>query len=365
MKIALIRQRFVPHGGAELYLNAVATELVRRGHQVHIYASAWDRSAVPASVQLHPVPIVRTFSFTRALTFALSCRGRLAREKFDVVVSFERTLHQDVYRAGDGCHREYLTQRLLHSSWLKRATIWLNPLHATMLWLERRLFSRSSTRLVIANSVQRKEEIVRHYRFPSDRIHVVHNGVDLTRFQPVPRVKSKNDFVLLFVGSGWRRKGLAHCVQALALLPSYLRLHVFGKGSPKPYLRLARRLGVSDRVTFSPPLRKVEDAYACGDVLLLPAIYEPFSNVCLEAMACGLPVVTSRINGASELILSGQNGAVIDKPNNVPMLAACIRGFLDPERWRDASRRARQTAELFPLTANVEKMLELIGSLQR
>lgn len=366
MRIALIRQRYLLHGGAERYMSAVATELARQGHEVHIFANRWDNlSAATTGIVFHRVPIIPVTSFLRALTFAINNQRLLHRHPCDVVFSFDRTLRQDIYRAGDGCHREYLIQRLRHSSALKGLTIWLNPLHITMLWLERQVFSPERTRVIIANSHRRKEEIIRHYNFPAERIIVLHNGVDLERFRPGMKRESSNEFGLLFVGSGFRGKGLAYCIAALAHLPAHVRLHVLGKGKTGPYMRLARNLGVADRVKFAPPTQRIEAVYASADLLVLPAVYESFANVCLEAMACGLPVVTSRINGASEIIRPGINGAIIEEPSDIVALAEAIKPFLNQNHLAEASICARQTAETLPFADNIMRILEIIRTMER
>jgi UDP-glucose:(heptosyl)LPS alpha-1,3-glucosyltransferase len=99
-------------------------------------------------------------------------------------------------------------------------------------------------------------------------------------------------------------------------------------------------------------------------VLVHPAIYEPFSNACLEALACGLPVVTSRINGASEVITHGKDGAVVDEPDDIIGLAAGITSFLDAKNYTAASRAARRTAESLTFDRNVEQTLAVIDALK-
>src|SRR2546422_7114621 len=138
MKIAVVRQRYVATGGAERYLDGIIRELVARGHELHVFANAWEGAS--SGFKFHRVPMTRLTSFARALTFALSARKRVRREHCDLVFSLERTLEQDVYRAGDGCHREWLRQRAKYLSAFKNAAVGLNPLHWTLLGLERRTF---------------------------------------------------------------------------------------------------------------------------------------------------------------------------------------------------------------------------------
>jgi UDP-glucose:(heptosyl)LPS alpha-1,3-glucosyltransferase len=356
MKIGVVRQRFVARGGAERYLQAVVRELAARGHEVHVFANSWAGEDSGEFV-FHRVPVVRLSSVLKVLSFALSSRGVIRRAGCDVVFSLERTLEQDVYRAGDGVHAEWLAQR---RKYLPSALAGINPLHLTLLHIEGRTFCADRTRRVIANSQRGKEEIVRHFQFPSEHISVIHNGVDLKRFQATPRPES-SELRLLFVGTGWERKGLRYCVQALVKLPN-AQLRVVGKGDVEKYRRLAASLGVAGRVDFVGSDADVAREYATADLLVHPAIYEPFANVCLEAMASGLPVITTRINGASEIIEHGVNGAIIEQPDE---LITGIRIFEKREVRLAAGARARKAAEQLPLSLNVSRTLEVLLAAKR
>jgi UDP-glucose:(heptosyl)LPS alpha-1,3-glucosyltransferase len=360
MKIGVIRQRYAASGGAERYLNEVIKALSARGHRVHVFANAWAGDAA-VQCQFHRVPMLRGASFWRALSFAWWSKKIVARVGCDLVFSLERTLQQDVYRAGDGCHREWLAQRRKFVSGFKAASLALNPLHTTLLALEKQTFSPARTGWILANSRRGKEEIIRHYGFPAERIHVIYNGVDCTRFEPLPDPRSTGEFILLFVGTGFERKGLRFCVEVLSKLPRHVKLKVVGKGHPTPYRRLAKKLGVESRLEFLGFDLDLASVYRTANLLVHPAIYEPFANVCLEAMACGLPVATARINGASELIEPGRNGVIVERPNDIEGLAEAIRFFLDGKTWAAASQHARQTAEAHPFSAHVSQTLEILS----
>jgi UDP-glucose:(heptosyl)LPS alpha-1,3-glucosyltransferase len=359
MKIAILRQRYVAIGGAERYLVAVLRGLLGRGHEVHLFATAWETAPEP-NLHFHRVPAIRQPAFARALSFALWSQRAVARTACELVFSLERTLRQDVYRAGDGCHREWLARRREHLPAVKAASLRVNPLHQTLLALERRTFCPERTGRVIANSHRGRDEIIRQYGFPEDRIHVVHNGVDCDRFRPRERDRADGRVVLLFVGSGFERKGLAFAVRALARLPAHVHLHVAGRGRTGAYEAEARRLGVAGRLHFLGTGRRIEEVYGQGDLLIHPAIYEPFSNACLEALASGLPVVTSRVNGASEVLTPGRDGAVVENPADIEELAAAVRPFLDGAFRAAASAAARATAERCPFERNVEQTLAVL-----
>ena len=229
MRVALIRRRYTAFGGAERYTAAVAEGLARRGHEVHLFAERWTGDGGPrAAIRLHRVLVPPGPSFARVLAFAVGAARAVARERYDAIVSFERTLRQDVYRAGDGCHREWLLRRAASMAPGRRALVEANPLHATYLWLEGRIFRDPRCRLIIANSRRGRDEVVRHYGTDPDRIAVLYTGVDPEVYHPRHRGERRGpvrhalgladgELTLLFVGSGFERKGLAPLLGALDL----------------------------------------------------------------------------------------------------------------------------------------------------
>ncbi|MCI0746622.1 MAG: glycosyltransferase family 4 protein [Verrucomicrobia subdivision 3 bacterium] len=361
MKIGFIRQRYVAIGGAEQYLKGMAKALSEQGHEIHVFANKWDGGE---GFRFHHVPVIHLTSFLRALTFALNARHVVRHADCDLIFSLERTIAQDVYRAGDGCHREWLSQRAKYVGPMRNLTVQLNPFHRTVLALERRTFSVQCTRAVIANSHRGKREIVQHYGYPPERIHVIHNGVDCDRFRPEQKRPAGEEMRLLFAGTGFERKGLPFCIRALAELPANVSLQVAGKGDRRRYRALARRLGVENRVHFLGSAQDIAQLYRNEHVLVHPAIYEPFANVCLEAMASGLPVVTSRINGVSEIIEHRISGAIVEQPDDISALAGAIRPYLDAKFRAAASAHARAVAEAHPFAKNVEDTITLLRKLK-
>ena len=169
-----------------------------------------------------------------------------------------------------------------------------------------------------------------------EKIKVVYNAIDTNRFDLKDQEATRNEVrqalgilqttpVLLFVGSGFKRKGLPSAIRALARVDSEARLIVIGKDRISPYRALAKKEGVEKRVIFLGPLADVEQYYCASDLFVFPTIYEPFGNVCLEAMAAGIPLVTSRICGGSEVLDEGKNGYIIDDPTDPIEIAHKIR----------------------------------------
>jgi UDP-glucose:(heptosyl)LPS alpha-1,3-glucosyltransferase len=321
MRLAFVKKRFSLHGGAEQYLKTILGEFRKEGHDLHVFANLWTDES---GITFHKVGILPVTSFLSVLSFSRNSARRLKRERFDCIVSFERTEYQDIYRAGDGCHRAWLDLRGEVEHAYRRLSFGINPLHRYTLLLEEKIFR--NTQLIVVNSAMVKQQIQRYYGTPEDKIAVAYNGVDLNKFSPANRTRwrsemrqamgiGESDKVILFVGSGFRRKGLDTLIHALpevkkSLNGERLVTLVAGKGHSDEYLQSAKQLGVEGDLMFLGPRPGIERYYAAADLFVLPTIYDPFSNACLEAMASGLPVITTRNNGAAEIIEEGKEGFV-------------------------------------------------------
>lgn len=341
MRIALLRQRVGGPGGAETTVLHLARGLATAGHDVTVYGSqpaAAAQAVLGPGISYMAVP-GRGGKSGRLLTYALHTRRLLQQAGFDVVFSLERTLYQQVYRAGDGCHREWLRRRQPFLSPLSRAVQGLSPFHRLLLILERRLFANPGLKKIIANSRQVKAEIIRHYQVDPDRLMVIYNGLDRQRFQPLAEPERAvwrerlsvpaATAIVLFAGSGFERKGLTFLIDAFAAQKNQAALlWVVGKGNQAPYLRQARRLGIEGRVKFWGPQDDLVPFYQAATVLALPTIYDPCSNVVIEALGCGAPVLTTAANGAGEFLTSGVNGEILAQPDDLPGLSRSLDDYL-------------------------------------
>ena len=366
MKLALICRPLTFHGGVETATAGLVRELVRRGHAIDFLTTS-EGEPVPGTTvrRLH---VVRQPSMLRVLSFALAARRITSAGSYDIVQSHERTLRQDIYRAGEGSHRAYL------AAMGRRRAGW-NPHHRLVCALERRIFRLQSTRHIVAISRRGKAEIEDLYATAPERVSLIYNGVDLRRFHPDNRARFREasraalgvtdeTWMILFVGSGFERKGLGALLQALGRLEdSRCRLVVAGRGDVRAYRAVAEQLGVGDRVTWIAPRRDVEHLYAAADVVALPALYEPFGNVHLEALASGVPVLTSAQAGGSELIVSGRNGWVVPAPV-ADVISEGLRALREDEFGRLA-KAARESAEPFTYAAQADAFEVLYRELKR
>jgi UDP-glucose:(heptosyl)LPS alpha-1,3-glucosyltransferase len=375
VRIALVRQRYARSGGAERYVGQLAAGLTAAGHEVHVYAHRW--TVVPPGVTLHRVPVLPAPAFLRVLSFAWAAHWMTRRDAFDLVHSFDRTIRPDIYRAGDGCHQAWLDRRQAVEGGPRRCPERLKPLHGSLLWLERHLFGGGCQRIVV-NSRMVQEEILRYYGTPPAAIRLIYTGVDLDRFRPAPSRAVRgalrtelgagpDDPVVLFAGSGFERKGLRFLLDAVGRIRGSggLRVWVLGKGDLRRPRSQVARLGIADRVHFAGSVADPERWMAAADLFALPSIYDPFSNACLEAMASGLPVITTTANGIAEIVQEGCTGAVIRDPRDAAALADRIVEFLRPERRDERAAAVRAAAEAFPAEGHLKQVLAMYEDVVR
>jgi len=363
-----VRQRYSAQGGAERFIERALAALGRQGLAVTVLAREW--SGEPGDVIRCDPPYVgrvwRDWSFARAV-----CR-EVARQSFDLVQSHERIACCDIYRAGDGVHAQWLQNRSAALGTLGRAGLALNPYHRYVLAAERRLFASPRLRAVICNSRMVQGEIRRHFGTPEEKLHVIYNGIDLEAFHPRLRDAHRAELrrrlripadapVFLHVGAGFERKGVFRLIEAFAR-PALSDAHLLIVGSDKAQgraERLAASRGAASRVHFAGTQPDVRPWYGAADAFALATLYDPFPNAALEAMACGLPVVTTRQCGTAEIIDEGVEGFVVDALA-VDELGARLARLAGPAA-REMGRRARERA----LTLSVEKMAERFVALYR
>ena len=373
MKLALIRQRYNPYGGAERFVSRALAGLEGSGVRVSVVARDWERAGGGDFIRCDPFylgRLWRDWSFARA-----ACRTIGARQ-FDLVQANERIACCDIYRAGDGVHAQWLENRARATGTLARMLTRLNPYHAYTLAAEHRLFGSPRLKAVICNSHMVAGEIRRRFGFAEKKLHVIYNGVDLEHFHPRVRDEhrapmrarlriAEDAMAFLFVGVGFQRKGVPQLLDAFARLADRGdRLVIVGTDrSQRAMHSRAARLGIADRVTFAGGQDDVRPWYGMADCLVLPTLYDPFPNAALEAMACGLPLITSTTCGAAEIVVEGQNGYVCDALDTVALADHMYR--MRPRAAAELGRQARERSLEFDLKAMVGRLLDLYRELLR
>jgi len=369
MKIAIIRKKYTFHGGAEGFSQTLITQLAEAGNEIHIYAMQWEGNP-EKNVFFHNVPALTAISFSRDLSFALLSRFLLKKQHYDIIQSHDKTLYQDIYRAGDGCHIEWLRKRWKRTGLPGKLSMLLNPYHWLILGLERSIFTRHRYRKIIAISGMVKRDITKNYPVSADDIVVIYNPVDLEKFHPANRDKyrqeireqyglGEKDFVGLFVGSGFERKGVRYLIEAAEMLEEPVTIMIVGKGAGAKYQGIIK----NQRVIFCGPQQRIERYYAAADAFVFPTLYEPFGNVHLEALASGLPVITTQASGASEIIENGVNGFVVQGPEDTRAIAAGMKKLYDGNMRHAMGIEARSLAEKFTFKRYTDEIMKLYNGI--
>ena len=309
----------------------------------------------------------------------LRCKGaslseysaEVARQKatsgvrFDLILSVEKVPGCDLYRTDEGLHRAWLSQRSHYISLWARLFQRISPKHREKLRLESQLFTPEATRRVISLSHKISGEIGDLYGYPEKQISLIRNGVptrSVTIFEERTRARKELDIprdekVVLFVGTGWERKGLRFAISAVEELNDQkVKLLVAGKGATKRY--------ASSSVRFLGGVREMTMVYDAADLFLFPTLFDPFPLATLEALSAGLPVITTAANGVSEIMTPGVHGEVISEPSDSAALIAALRKWLgmmnDPNQMIQVRDACNTLASEFTLERNLKETLAII-----
>jgi UDP-glucose:(heptosyl)LPS alpha-1,3-glucosyltransferase len=332
-----------------LYLQRLLRALAAAGHEVHLISEAW--SDPEPGIVFHKVS-GESPRFRRALDFALDAARTLKKLGADCVFSMERTLRQDVYRAGDGVHKVWLQRRGRFSPWWKKPFLGMGRFHRGIQSLEAQTFDPANTAHIIVNSMMVRREILENFRFPAGRVHLVRNGIETGRFSGGCREQTRrkfgikeDEFLVLFVGTGWERKGLHFLLEGLKATPA-IKLLVVGKGR--------QPASAPRNAIFAGPMPDVENAYAAADLLVTLPIYEPSANVVCEGLAAGLPVVTSVNNGAAEILEEGVTGSILEEFWKPEIVGAALK------YWSKKRTRIQSDHRQLSIERNVSETLAVL-----
>jgi UDP-glucose:(heptosyl)LPS alpha-1,3-glucosyltransferase len=379
LRIALVIDDFSSaRGGGESYVVNLSRELLARGHEVHVVAARWQDP--PAGLILHRVPVHWPGKTLPMIAFAMRSRRAVRAIEADVVHAVGKALGMNLFNPHGGIEARWLAQNFrsirspAYRLW-KKFTRYASPRHHFLSWLERTQYTDPGVLRFVAISEMVRRDIVETYGIPPDRIRVVWNGVDGERFHPrnreTHRAAARAEMgtgpgtpVILHVSNNYRLKGLSTLIDALPAIRAAeagrgAELWVLGRGRKRPYERAARALGVAGAVRFLGSRPLAERFYAAADVYAHPTFYDACSLAVLEAMASGLPVVTTATNGAAGYVRDGTDGFVLADAADTAGLADRILRSLDPAFRASAGSAARARAEEFPLSRNTREILEV------
>lgn len=347
MKLAFLLYKYFPYGGLQRNMLAIANEAVARGHQVEVLCTAWE-TAVPTGIELVVIPRRGWTNATRMECFAIDSSRALAARDIDLVVGFNKLPGLDLYYAADTC---FAWKACYRKGPLSRLT----PRSRTYLEFERRVFGADRATEILEVSVLERPRFIEFYQTPAARFHPLPPGIARNRAEPDNFAErraamrrqlnaSDNEYLLLALGSGFKRKGVDRCIAALGELRRTdlinARLLVVGEGNSRPFLRQASALGVADSVSFLGGRNDVPEFLQAADVLLHPAYEENTGNVLIEAMIAGLPVVATAVCGYAHYVTNADMGRVIAAPFQLPALVRAIAEIAAVPRkvWRERGR---------------------------
>lgn len=352
MKVAIVQEHVdIRRGGAETSTVEMARCLGELGLDVTVVSAGEQSSgADDGPFRVERVSVGRGGKLQRTVNFVSNTDRYCRDSNFDIIHAITPCFSCNVYQPRGGTYVETVNRsvalaRTPIGRMIKRLSRRLNRRQRFLMLVERAILNEKRPPVVAAVS----EYVAGHVRsavpaFPRERLRVVFNGVGIEPLNDEEaaserlKVREANNVgederLLLYVAHNFKLKGLAELLRAAAGVPTApdWRLLVVGRDNAEPYRRLARRLGVGNRVEFRGAVEDVRTLYAAADLLVHPTWYDPCSRVVLEALACGLPVVTTRFNGAAEIVEPGRNGEVVDSPSNTRGLTAAIVECVRPE----------------------------------
>lgn len=381
MKIALAIENFSRHGGgAESYAVALAQTLISEGWEVHLYGHSWDGE--PVGAVFHHIPRLPRWAppSVRLLHFALRHRSMVRKEHFDVVLGFGNTIEMNVYQSHGGVHYLSNMRKLRAVSnpilrLVKSLALFATPKYHARAWIEGTAFRANPRPVIIAIADMVRNDMAEYFRVPKEDIRLVYNGIDVAKFSEAPRsagseLRKRLGFegqtLFLFMAYDFRKKGVSYLIRAAGRLlektgPGRFGVVVVGRPPSPALARLVKGLQLEGIVVFPGSTKEPETFYSACDVFILPTFYDACSLVVFEAMAAGLPAITTRYNGAAGIITDAVDGKVLQDPSDVDEMASAMELFLDKKVLVEASGAARRTASKYTQEANHKQMLNIFN----
>jgi UDP-glucose:(heptosyl)LPS alpha-1,3-glucosyltransferase len=378
-RIALAIENFSRFkGGAESLASSLASILVARGWEVHLFGRTWDGE--PASATFHRIRIPSLLpSWAKMILFALRHRRMVKEQDFDVVLGYGNTIYMNVYQSHGGVHRLSTSRKAFseHNPVLrlvKRMLIALSPKDTARQWIESAPFRIEPRPRIIAISEMVRDDMASFYGIDKEEIELIYNGIDTERYNidlrerlrgPMrERLGLKEDAIaFLFISYDLRKKGIGPLLEAVAQLrksdPGRFKLVVVGEAPYPALFRRIARLNLEGTAIFTGPTKTPEQYYANCDVMVLPTFYDACSLVVMEAMACGLPAITTNANGAAGIITHGKDGYIISHPPRAADLVEAMKACFSKKRLQHMAKEASLTGRRYSLERNHIEMLRV------
>lgn len=365
MKLAFCLFKYFPFGGLQRDFLRIAKECVRRGHQVDVFTMTWEGELEP-TVSVNIISVAGWQNHRRAQQFVKQIHLQL--KKYDLVVGFNKMPGLDIYYAADTCYQA--KARRQRSRWYR-----LTSRYRHLIAYEKTVFSAESNTRILLLSKTQQAEFTHFYKTPVTRFQLLPPGIAKDRVAPANAMQIRSnvreklaihahEFLLLLVGSGFKTKGLDRILLAYAALPEELKnrasVCVIGKDNPDLFKKQAKKLGIASRVKFLGGRNDVADFLLAADLLVHPAYNENTGTVLLEALAAGLPVLTTDVCGYADYINQARAGVVLSSPfQQIEFNQVLSNMLLSPERvnWQKNALAFAQQADIYSLP---EKAVDFI-----
>lgn len=382
MNIYIFYKNYQIYGGQEKFIYNLSHYLADKGHKITVYAQKIKDNPTNKNIEVKKIfipPMPRGFRMLAFAVFSYLVASKIKRVEPDsCIFGFGKTFCQDIYRSGGGVHLYYFKRAVLKNSTglgrlAYRLKKYLSFSHWITIFIESLTFRNKKTRAFIVPSNFVKEQLTGIYDVDEDKIIVVRNGVDLSRFyfseEEKKALRKKlnigdNVIAFCFVSTNHRLKGLQFLLRSLKILKDKgyeFRLVVAGSGDDNYFLKLIKRLDLEDCVIWLGKRGDIENVYRACDVLVYPTLFDAASSVVLEAMACGLVPLASRYNGTTEVIKEGENGFVIKDPTDLDEIAERLEYILkNRDRLPILRENAIKTVKKLPTTdvfGEIEKII--------
>ncbi|MFP3028898.1 MAG: glycosyltransferase family 4 protein [Arsenophonus sp.] len=332
MKIAFCLNKYFPFGGLQRDFIQILSACQKYGHRISVYTMAWD-GKIPTNINVIIIPVKSYTNHGRNEEFYHHVKTYLTQHLPDVIVGFNKMPGLDIYYAADICYAEKekgffykLTKRYKH-----------------YIAYEKSVFDTNSHTKLLMLTQHQINNFKKHYKTPDSRFYLLPPGIDHARkydrqiidAKPIYRKKNaidKDQFLLLQIGSDFKRKGVDRTLKSIASLPDKLKiktmLMVVGQDSSTSYQRLAKKLGIDKQVLFFYGRNDIAELMAAADILIHPAYQEAAGIVLIEAIAAGLPVITTENCGYAAYIKHANCGIIINEPYKQKNLNNALRTSL-------------------------------------
>lgn len=370
MQLAFAIYKYFPFGGIQRDLLKIARAAVARGHRVRIYAIRWDAPLPEDALEVHLIPVDAMANHTLYERFAELMLAHVRAHPVDLLVGMNKMPGLDVYYAGDSCYEEKARSQ--------RGQLYRSlPRYHHFADFERSVFDPLVKTQILTISDIQTPYFIRYYGTPRERFHPLPPGIEPDRVAPPDREEigralraefglTGDDLLLLFIGSGFIKKGLDRALLAIKALPGGLServtLFVLGKDNAEPFKRMAIRLGIADRVRFFTEGRDDVPRFLFGaDALMLPAYDENAGMVILEAMFAGVPALVTRNCGYAKYLEEAGAGLIAEVPFDQNSFNAQLVELLTSDAradWARAGMAMAERKELFTLADTAVDYLE-------